>query len=245
MDFMSETTPPAPAPAPTGGKTPKHHGLLDKHQLAEISKTNIIYGVINSDPAILARIQDEQVITPAFLTALGADLETTGQYTGAVAQASVEGKISTTAEDDAKTALLKKIHYIQSKASLKYAGGNRNVLAEYAIGTNLDLNRPTLETAAGNIVNKLKTDTLPKITAQHGTDLQAALAAYKQTKTDQVGEKGDATTLRVKLAAVVDSVAVRRRQLQHAADGEYPWTDPANAGIRRKLDLPASQPLNA
>src|ERR1039458_7188450 len=35
MDFMSETTPPAPAPAPTGGKTPKHHGLLDKHQLAE------------------------------------------------------------------------------------------------------------------------------------------------------------------------------------------------------------------
>jgi hypothetical protein len=152
---MSETTPPAPAPAPTGGKTPKHHGLLDKHQLAEISKTSTIYGVIHGDPAIFAQIQDEQVITPAFLTALGAGLETTGQYTGDAAQASVEGKLKTTAEDDAKTALLKKIHYLQSKASLKYAGANRNVLAEYAIGTNLDLNRPTLETAAGNIVNKL------------------------------------------------------------------------------------------
>ena len=116
---------------------------------------------------------------------------------------------------------------------------------KYAIGTNLDINRPTLETAAANIINKLKTDTLPKITAQHGTDLQSALDTYKQTKSDQVGGKGDATTLRVKLAAVVDSVAVRRRQLQHAADGEYPWTDPANAGIRHKLDLPASQPLNA
>ena len=30
--------------------------------------------------------------------------------------------------------------------------------------------------------------------------------------------------------------ATRRRQLQHAADGEYPWTDPTNAGMRCKLE---------
>ena len=36
----------------------------------------------------------------------------------------------------------------------------------------------------------------------------------------------------------------RRRQLQHAADGEYPFTDPANAGMRRKFDLPLDRPLN-
>ena len=35
----------------------------------------------------------------------------------------------------------------------------------------------------------------------------------------------------------LSSLAVRRRQLQHAADGEYPRTDPANAGMRRKFDL--------
>ena len=38
--------------------------------------------------------------------------------------------------------------------------------------------------------------------------------------------------------------AMRRRQLQHSADGEYPWTDPANAGMRRKFDLPLNRPLN-
>jgi hypothetical protein len=27
------------------------------------------------------------------------------------------------------------------------------------------------------------------------------------------------------------------RQLQHSADGEYPFTYPANAGVRRKFDL--------
>jgi hypothetical protein len=40
------------------------------------------------------------------------------------------------------------------------------------------------------------------------------------------------------------ALATRRRQLQHAADGEYPYPDPANAGIRRKFDLPLDRPLN-
>jgi hypothetical protein len=40
------------------------------------------------------------------------------------------------------------------------------------------------------------------------------------------------------------TLAVRRRQLQHSADGEYPHTDPANAGMRRKFDLPPDRPLN-
>jgi hypothetical protein len=30
----------------------------------------------------------------------------------------------------------------------------------------------------------------------------------------------------------------------HAADGEYPFTNPANAGMRRKFDLPLDRPLN-
>src|ERR1035437_379356 len=214
--IMSDTT--TPAPAPSGGKTPKHHGLLDKQQLAEISKTSTIVGVVNGDPAIFDKIKDDQIITPDFMTGLGNDLQSIGQSTGGAAQATVEGKLKTTAEDTAKSALLVKIHYIQSKAKLKYTG-NRGVLPEYGIGTNIDISRPALETAAGNIINKLKTDTLPKITAQHGTDLQTALDAYKKTKTDQAREKGDATTLRTQLATKVVSLAVRRRQLQHAADG--------------------------
>jgi len=47
------TTGPAPAPA---AKTVTHRGLLDKHQLAEISYSNTIYGIA-SDPATFALIQ--------------------------------------------------------------------------------------------------------------------------------------------------------------------------------------------
>jgi hypothetical protein len=234
------TTGPAPAPAV---KTVIHRGLLDKHQLAEISLTNTIYGIAN-DPATFALIQDAQIITPAFMTTLGTDLQGMSQYTGGTSQAVIDAQQDTGAEAAAKKSLLAKIHYIQSKAKIKYMG-NKGVLPEYGIGTNIDISRPALETAGGNIINKLKTDTLPKITAQHGTDLQAALETYKKSKVTQVGGKGDSTSLRVKLTTMVESLAVRRRQLQHAADGEFPYTDPANAGMRKKFDLPLNQPLNA
>jgi hypothetical protein len=43
----------------------------------------------------------------------------------------------------------------------------------------------------------------------------------RPAKADQTGEKGDVTTLRAKLTTMVESLAMRRRQFQHAADGEY------------------------
>ena len=48
------------------------------------------------------------------------------------------------------------------------------------------------------------------------------------------------TTMKTNLAVM----AVRRRQLEHVTAGEYPWTDPANAGMRRKCDLPLDRLLN-
>lgn len=234
---------PTPTPTPTPTTTPRHHGLLDKHQLTEISRTNTLYGVA-SDPDTFAKIQDDQIITADFMTQLGKDLDSMSQYTGGASEAALDSQVDTGGEASAKKTLLAQIHYLQSKAKLKYPA-HSPALAEYGVGTNIDVSRAILETAAGNIVNKLKTDTLPKITAQHSTDLAAALKAYRQTKVDQVSGKGDATDLKTRLAQMVDSFATRRRQIQHAADGEFPHTDPANAGMRQKFGLPADQPLNA
>jgi hypothetical protein len=230
----------APAPAPAT-KAVKHHSLLNKAQLAEISHTNTIYGVA-SDPAVFAVIQDNLILTPAFMTQLGADLEGMSQYTGGASQAALDSQDDTKDEAAAEADLLAKVHYIQSKAKIKYPA-NHPARAEYGIGNKLPGNRPLLEATAGNIFNKLKSDTLPKIAAQHSTDLDASLKAYQKTKVDQKAGKGDAVTLRQKLADMVDSLAARRRQLQHATDGEYPYTDPANAGMRLKFDLPPNQPL--
>jgi hypothetical protein len=40
------------------------------------------------------------------------------------------------------------------------------------------------------------------------------------------------------------TLATRRRQFLHAADGEYLFTDPVNAGMRPKFDLAPDRPLN-
>jgi hypothetical protein len=41
------------------------------------------------------------------------------------------------------------------------------------------------------------------------------------------------------------TLATRRGQLQHAAGGEYPFTDPAKAGMRCKFDLPPGPPVES
>jgi hypothetical protein len=113
---------PAPAPAPNGGKTPKTHGLLDKHQLAEISRTNTIYGVAN-DPATFAKIQDDQIITRRVHDPVGngfARRQPIHRRRGR--RPKLDSQMDTGDEATTKKSLLDKIHYIQSKARMKYPG---------------------------------------------------------------------------------------------------------------------------
>ena len=48
---------------------------------------------------------------------------------------------------------------------------------------------------------------------------------------------GDATTARASLEAAVKSIIARRREIQFAADAQWPAGNPANAGIRREFRL--------
>lgn len=241
---ITPTSAPNPdKPIPEKIKRTRYPGLLDKRQLAEISTLNTLVSLINGDPGILARIGDDQIITAAFLEGLDRDLRFVNQFASGAVQAVVSGLQTTAAETDARTILVQQIHYLQSKAKVKYAGNTRALLG-YGIGTRINANRPTLEAAASTIIEQLKTDTLPKITAQHAADLQAALDTFRQRQVDQTGKKGDSTTLRRQVKTLVASLSQRRRQLQHAADGEYPYTDPNNAGIRHKCGLPVDRPLS-
>ena len=67
--------------------------------------------------------------------------------------------------------------------------------------------------------------TADKLTAL-ATDIAAALALA-----------GDATTARATLEAAVKGIIARRREIQFAADAQWPPSNPANAGIRREFRL--------
>jgi hypothetical protein len=68
-------------------------------------------------------------------------------------------------------------------------------------------------------------------------------SGWLQTSTPQSRATGKNYTRRMPATGRFQNP--RRRQLQHAAAGEYFWTDSANAGMRKKFDLPPDRPLNA
>jgi hypothetical protein len=70
------------------------------------------------------------------------------------------------------------------------------------------------------------------------------LDAYTQAAANPGSQQSDATTRRKQRDAAVNSITDRRVTIQFAADAEWPFTNPANAGIRGEFFLPLSQPLH-
>jgi hypothetical protein len=68
------------------------------------------------------------------------------------------------------------------------------------------------------------------ITADKLTALATDIAAARALA-------GDATTARATLEAAIKSIIARRREIQLAADAQWPPSNPANVGIRREFRL--------
>ena len=139
--------------------------------------------------------------------------------------------------------LVELIKEVQQRARQKYAAANPIALKDYAIGDKWHDSRAILEQTALNTLSKLAKDTLPGVDAAKVTALQDALSNYKNVQTDQVGGQADATTARATLEAAVKSIIARRREIQFAADAQWPSSNPANAGIRREFRLPPDKAM--
>jgi hypothetical protein len=64
------------------------------------------------------------------------------------------------------------------------------------------------------------------------------------TNSTQTGSQSDATTARTALDGMVKAIMDKRIAVQYAADAEWPYTNKANAGIRREFFLPPDHPAN-
>ncbi len=108
--------------------------------------------------------------------------------------------------------------------------------------TSPSIPQSSIQTAT-SILAKLAKDTLPAIDAAKIEEIQRALDEYKNVQTDQTSGKSDATTDRAKLEKAVNDIAVRRREIQFAADDQWPHTNKANAGIRAEFKLAAERAI--
>lgn len=242
---MSDSTPsPAPAPDP---KNPSKRGQVNQEWLAEFTNSEAI--VAAATPADRAAKLAAGGIDAAKIAALTAAILAARKLAGRAVQGTSGKHIITDNEDTLKTALLEKIQYVQKRARQKYDAMEPGRLADYAIGgPPITNSRSTMEQAGANILLKLQgnpqakppvpPDVLPGVDAARITALAAALDDYIDVKGDQSGAQSDATQARKLAEAAVADIVTKRREIQFAADADWPHTDPANAGIRVEFQLP-------
>lgn len=248
MAETNSTPTPGPAPAPKAKRSP---GPINQEWLDEFTFAEGIVAAtqVTGRPAILA----DGDIDAAKITALTDAIVAARKLTGQAVQGTSGKRIITHTEEDLKKVLLKRIHYVQARARQKYDSTEPGRLTEYGIGQHISNSRSLLEQAAENILLKLSgdpaavppvpPDVLPGMPADRITGLKAALADYKGVQGDQTGAQGDATKFRSLVEAAVADIIAKRREIQFAADAEWPHTDPANAGIRAEFKLPSDQAM--
>lgn len=244
---MSDPTPtPTPEPTPAATTT-RTRGQINKAWLAEFTLDEKLLA-LTQKPENAPLFADGD-IDDAFLAGFDTDIQAAKLLASTAVQKTTGKKQQTGTEDLLAGELVKQIQGVQKRAKQKYAGTSPVLLKDYAVGVNYQNSRDVLEQTGTNIYAKLigddKTpaDVLPGVKAARITNFKAALDAYTQSNPDQSGAQGDATGIRAQLEAAVAALAVKRRQIQYAADDLWPHTDKKNAAIRKEYGLPKNKAL--
>ena len=233
---------PTPIPTPTPPPAPKRtRAQINQGWVLSLTEASQIVASAQK-PAYLPLFTTGG-IDAAKLTALEADIQNAKTLASTAVQATTSKEGATETEVDLMENLIALLQEVQKRAKQKYAATTPTVLKDYAVGENWYASRPILEQTGTLILSKLAKDTLPGIDAAKTAQIQKALDDYKAVQTDQVGGQSDATTARATLEAAVRDVIARRREIQFAADAQWPHTDKANAGIRAEFKLPPNKAM--
>ena len=234
---------PDPAPAPTPAPKPtRSRGDINQAWLDELTNSAEIAAAAQKSGYAAPLASGD--ITAAKVTALTDAIAAARKLAGQAVQGST-GKSNVTSEESGlQDDLINQIQNVQKRARQKYDATDPGKLADYAVGQKFYSSRSLLEQAATNILLKLTGDTstpadkLPGLDAPKIAALKQALADYQNVQGDQAGAQSGATTARKQLEAAVADIIGKRREIQFAADAEWPHTDSAHAGIRAEFQLP-------
>lgn len=233
---------PAPTPPPTPAPTPRSRGDINQAWLDELTSSDELAAAAQKS-AYAATLASGD-ITAAKVTAFTAAIAAARKLAAQAVQGT-SGKHNVTSEETGlQNDLINQIQTVQKRARQKYDAADPGQLADYAVGQKFYSSRSLLEQAATNILVKLNgtdktpADKLPGIDAVKIAALAKALEDYKNVQSGQTGAQSGATTARKQLEAAIGNIIGQRREIQFAADAEWPHTDPAHAGIRAEFQLP-------
>lgn len=151
---------------------------------------------------------------------------------------------------------------IQAAAKQKYARREPLRLQDYFIGERLNPNEATLHQNAFSIAEILtpqtgtdlatardrlpgitltKIDTLRSLISLPPTGASSASSSSSSSSGNLIPPETEAD--RAERDLLIQQINDRRVEIQFAADGTYPYTDPLNAEARRAFHLPRSRPF--
>ena len=254
---MNETTP-APAPTPTPVIARKH-GVINQRQQKSVTLAEQVCIAAAKDQ-YTSILETGHEIAPDFITQLAGDCATARGGLGQVVENSVAKNVATGGKTGTKKTLIRSIRQVQAAAKQKYAVSQPLILKDYYVGQKIDATQNTLEQVGTAILGKISpsasaattaksspatADVLPGITAGKIAALSGAVDAYIAAWSAQTTAQSDKEKGHIAVAALVKSIDDRRRIVQFAVDGEWPFDVAANAPIRREFGLPANRPFIA
>ena len=264
---MTEPTPtptPTPAPGPTPAAKTRKHGVVNIRQQNSLALAETVSTAAAKDEYSTV-LDTEHEITPAFIAQIAADCVTARGGLGQVVENAVTKNVATGGKTGTKQTLKRAIRKIQAAAKQKYAASQPVMLKDYYVGQKIDANQDTLEQVGTAIRDKISppeaaakadkaaapaADVLPGITAGKIAVLSDAVDAFTSAWSAQTSAQSDKSKGHIAVAALVKSIDTRRRIVQYAVDGEWPFDDAANAPIlhslpsarMRRLEIPHPLP---
>jgi hypothetical protein len=243
---------PTPTPEPTPVAKTRKQGIVNKKQQTSLALAEQVSAAA-AKAEYASTLETGHEIAPAFIAQLAADCATARGGLGQIVDHAVAKHVATGGKTGTKQNLMRAIRQIQAAARQKYAVSQPAVLQDYYIGQKIDANQDTLEQVGTAILDKISppegstttADVLPGVTAGKIAALSSAVSAYTAAWSAQASAQSDKTKGHIALAALVKSIDDRRRIVQFAVDGEWPFDDAANAPIRREFGLPANRPFVA
>lgn len=183
-------------------------------------------------------------ITAAFVALLDAKLKILRQKSSSAVDYTVDKESATLTEDYARTVLLGDLRDLQGAAKQAFEKTNPLKLKEYLVGERIEQSRAVLEESAEIIIAKANNDRPAGVDTNFITKSQGDLAVYNQEQTKQESDQSSAQGMRSQRNGLLAEIMADCRTIQIAADRAWPFSNKANAGIRKEFLLPLSRPFS-
>src|ERR1041385_7137827 len=227
-----------PAPARESGRSPS---ALNKGQLREITKAEL-YALVAQK---YAEQMAHQKITAPFTGTLLSDIEEARAKSSGAVNATSRAEADTDAVQAAMQKLIRALRQVQAAARKEFRDSNPAKLNAYYIGERIDANREILEECAQGILANAGVDRPGAVNTEFVVRAEAARSAYTQSKLTRASGRSQAKSKRLERDAAVASIVQRRREIQFAADAEWPPNVPENAAVRAEFGLSPNRPFTA